>query len=133
MRWCFYQTNLFGDPSLVLYTKEESVPTPKIELGKITGGMFLSFDIKNIGNDVAEDVAWDLKVDGGIFGLISVDNNGILESIPSGEQVTIKLNTLILGLGVVKITASAECSTGSNDTNEVDGSVIIITTKIINS
>lgn len=130
MRWCFYQTNLFGDPSLGLIIKDESEPTPKIEIGEITGGLFLSFVIKNIGTDVAEDVSWNIKVDGGFFGFIHVDNEGEFESIPAGDQVTVTLNKLILGLGLVNITASAECSTGSMDTNEVDGSVIIITTKI---
>ncbi len=130
MRWCFYQTNLFGDPSVVMYTKDESVPTPKIEIGEITGGLFLSFVIKNIGTDVADEVSWNMKVDGGFFDFIHVDNDGEFVSIPAGDQVTVTLNTLILGLGAVKITASAECSTGSRDTNEVNGSVIIITTKI---
>ena len=131
MRWCFYQTNLFGDPSLGLIIKDESEPTPEIEIGEITGGLFLSFVIKNIGTYIADDVSWNMKVDGGFFGFIHIDKDGKFDSIPAEDQVTVTLNTLILGLGDVKITANAECSTGSRDTNEVNGSVIIITTKIL--
>ena len=131
MRWCFYQTNLFGDPSVGLIIKDESEPTPTIEIGEINGGLFLSFAIKNIGTEVAEEVTWNLKVDGGFFDFIHIDVDGEFDSIPAGDQVTVKLNTMIFGLGVVKIAARAECSTGSMDTNEVNGSVIIITTKIL--
>ncbi len=130
MRWCFYQTNLFGDPSVVLYKKDGSEPSPKIEIGEISGGLFLSFVIKNIGTDVAEDVSWNMKVDGGFFDFIHVDNGGEFDSIPAGDQVTVTLNKSILGLGSVNISASAECSTGSRDTNEANGVVIIIVTKI---
>lgn len=130
MRWCFYQTNLFGDPSLVMYTKDEAEPAPKIEVGDITGGLFLSFIIKNNGTDRAENVSWDVKVDGGLFGFIHVDENGDCEPIATGSQETIKLNRLIFGFGVVEITVSAECSTGSSDARMVNGSVIFIPIKI---
>ena len=113
-----------------MYTKDEAEPAPKIEVGDITGGLFLSFVIKNNGTAVAENVSWNVKVDGGLFDFIHVDNDGECEPIPTGDQATITLDRLIIGLGVVKITASAECSTGISDTKEVNGSVIIITTKI---
>ena len=63
MRWCCYELNLFGDPTLDIIPSPE--PVIDIEIGNITGGLFnVNAGIKNTGDGDATNVQWTIALNG---------------------------------------------------------------------
>jgi len=108
MRWCYYQLNLFGDPTLDLIPSEPE-PEPVIAIDSITAGGFTSInaEIKNIGFWNATDIVWNISVHGGILGWINIEDTGNLSLLEIGEMQTVKTETRIFGLGNIAINVSA--------------------------
>lgn len=73
---------------------------------EITGGFGVNVIINNTGETDAEDVAWEIHVEGGILGLINKTANDTID-IPAGESETVSTG-LFLGLGGIDITATVD-------------------------
>lgn len=69
MRWCYYQLNLFGDPSLAFFTNENNPPAkPEIPLGSSSGKINQEYNFTSSATDLDGDkiyYKWDF--DDGTF------------------------------------------------------------------
>lgn len=78
---------------------------------EITGGVgTVSATLKNNGTSAENDIDWSIQVTGGILGLIDVYTEGIIESLPAGEETVLQTDESIFGLG--KITVSVNVNIG---------------------
>ena len=100
------------------------VPGPILEIGNITGGFLkIGAEIKNVGDAEATDVNWNITIDGGIL-LLGKESNGIISGIDPQGVATIK-SGVILGLGKVTITISANATDALTATKTVNGVVLL--------
>jgi len=106
------------------------IPEPKLELTINSGwGLGVSAVVKNIGEAVATDVEWTLKVLGGILGLINVEVTDTEASLAVGAELPIS-SGVFFGLGTIEIAVSAECAEEFSATGNTDGTQLIIFTKV---
>jgi len=70
----------------------------------IIGGLGVKAGITNDGTSDANDVPWQIHVEGGIFGMINKTVNGTVD-IPAGDTVTVKTG-ILLGFGAISIIAN---------------------------
>jgi len=128
IRWVYYETNLFGDPSLAFF--KDSHAHPDIEIGDVTGGFGVESMIKNTGDADATGVEWTITVTGGIFDLINKTFSGTIPELVVDEEVTVNSN-IFLGLGPIKIAITAECNEGSFTDKTAEGTQLLFFTKIL--
>ncbi len=128
IRWCYYQLNLFGDPSLAFF--KDSHAHPDIEIGDVTGGFGVEAMIKNTGDADATGVEWTITVTGGIFDLINKTFSGTIQELAVDEEVTVNSN-IFLALGPIKIAITAECNEGSFTDKTAEGTQLLFFTKIL--
>jgi hypothetical protein len=69
----------------------------------IKGGIGVKAVITNEGTTDANDIPWQIHVDGGILKMINKTVNGTID-IPAGKSVTVKTG-ILLGFGAISITA----------------------------
>ena len=69
----------------------------------IAGGVGVKAVIKNNGTTDANDIPWQIHVEGGILKMINKTVNGTID-IPAGETVTVKTG-MLFGFGAISITA----------------------------
>jgi len=56
MRWCYYQLNLFGDPTLTFYNKDNNPPEiPDKPSGDTKGKIRVEYSFESIGSDIDGD------------------------------------------------------------------------------
>lgn len=89
---------------------------PDLNFGVIKGGLFrITATIKNDGIAEADDIDWEISLEGGnIF--LGRTSTGTVTNIPAGGETTVTSN-LIIGIGDVRVQVSAtgpECSAGSS-------------------
>jgi len=102
---------------------------PQLEIDRIKGGLFkVHTVIKNIGDLKAENVSWNITLDGGSL-LLNGENSGIIADIPAGGEVDISSN-LILGFGKTRVKVTAEILNGLSDTREQNARVILFFIKV---
>jgi hypothetical protein len=84
MRWCYYQLNLFGDPSLCFFISENNPPAkPETPIGSPTGKINLEYNFTTLTTDLDGDkiyYKWDF--DDGTF-------SNWLGPFNSGETINI--------------------------------------------
>ena len=103
-----------------------------LEISSIKGGLgSVSADIKNIGNEVAEDIVIIISVNGGIFGNIDVlkECSGCSSCGTTLAPGAIKTEstleaTFIIGLGSVDITVTSSASNADEISQSVKGTVL---------
>ena len=79
---------------------------------EITGGVgTVSATLKNNGTSTESDINWNIQVEGGILGRIDVYTEGIVESLPAGEETVLQTDESIFGLG--RITVSVNVNVGT--------------------
>jgi hypothetical protein len=105
IRWCYYETNLFGDPSLKI--TESDSQSAELVIQSISGGVGVSAVVKNTGNAAATNVAWTIASTGTIF--VGKEKTGTATLAP-GASVTIK-SGLMLGFGSITTTVTAGTAT----------------------
>ncbi|MCJ2534022.1 MAG: C25 family cysteine peptidase, partial [Candidatus Thermoplasmatota archaeon] len=128
IRWCYYQLNLFGDPSLAFF--KDSHAHPDIEIGDVAGGFGVEAMIKNTGDADATGVEWTITVTGGIFDLINKTFSGTIQELAVDEEATVNSN-IFLALGPIKIAITAECNEGSFTDKTAEGTQLLFFTKIL--
>jgi hypothetical protein len=114
---CFYEDDgkavlvglTINSPDLIFGMDVTPPPTPEIEIGNITGGLFkVNAVIKNVGDGNASDVNWNISVKGGILGKIDVHSEGIIASLTAGQETTVSTDKIILGLGSITVEVKAD-------------------------
>jgi len=120
MRWCYYETNLFGDPTLMFY---QGVPEPELEITQKIG-LGISADITNIGDADLLTVPWNISFSGGVLLLPQTYcKNG---EITIGAGDTEKIRCIPIGFGPTIITIKAASATKTVDAIII-GFVVIVT------
>ncbi|HWR64254.1 MAG TPA: PKD domain-containing protein [Candidatus Thermoplasmatota archaeon] len=89
----------------------------------ITGGLGVKAEITNNGTSNANDVPWQIHVEGGILGMINKTVNGTID-IPAGDTVTVKTG-ILLGFGAISIIAEV-----ANEGQTAEGTHLIIFTMV---
>jgi len=102
---------LWGNPDLGVTPVGDF---PLIQIGDITSDLFyIDTDISNEGDADATDVEWSITIVGGILGLIDVTTEGTIDSLVIGDEVSIKTEEMVFGLGPVDITVTADIAVKS--------------------
>jgi hypothetical protein len=70
----------------------------------ITGGIGVKATITNEGTTDANDIPWQIHVEGGMLGMINKTVNGTID-VPAGDTVTVKTG-LLLGFGAISVIAN---------------------------
>jgi hypothetical protein len=119
-----YEKSNGADVDIWLTPLAEEPQVPIIEIMSIAGGMGVSAVIKNTGTADATNVAWNIKVTGGILKLINKNVSGTITSLAMGAEETVKTG-IIFGLGTISITVTAD-----SDVMTATGKQLIIFSKI---
>jgi len=89
--------------SIFLSLNVESNQNNEIVIEEIDGGFGkVHVKIKNIGDDDASNIGWEISVKGGFFNNINQTYDGVIQLLKSGESLTITCKSL-LGIGNIKI------------------------------
>ena len=99
------------------------VLAPELNIGKISGGIGISTNIRNLGNADATDVQWSISLTGFAF---PKEKNGVIEKLEKSGQTKIK--AIIFGFGKIDIKINATCAEGSTAEKTAKGSVFLLFT-----
>jgi outer membrane protein assembly factor BamB len=69
----------------------------------ITGGFGITAVITNNGTSDANDIPWQIHVEGGILGRINITVNGTIDNIPAGGTISVG-KLMLFGFGPITIT-----------------------------
>jgi hypothetical protein len=94
---CYDDDNGINSGSAYVFTRTGSTFS-------IAGGVGVKAVIKNEGTTDANDIPWQIHVEGGMLGMINKTVNGTID-IPAGETVTVKTG-MLLGFGAISIIAN---------------------------
>jgi len=110
MRWCYYETNLFGDPAVSFSIPTKKPEQPQLTITDIKGGLKTpSVVITNKGNVTATNIPWSITMRGGCLKHINESWTGVITSLASGETITIKPeNDSVFGLGFANISVTVK-------------------------
>jgi len=102
MRWCYYETNLFGDPAVAFINA--SGQKPQLRISDVVGGIgIVQASITNDGEVPVSNIPWSISVHGGLFGRINVSSDDSFAFLGVGETMTIQPEQTIFGLGKISI------------------------------
>ena len=102
MRWCYYETNLFGDPAVAFLNA--SGQKPQIRISGVNGGRgVVQASIVNEGEVPVSNIPWSISISGGLFGFINISSEGSLASLGVGNTTTIQPEKTLLGFGKISI------------------------------
>jgi NifU-like protein involved in Fe-S cluster formation len=101
---------------------------PEFEI-TIRGGIGVSATIKNILCGDATNLAWTIKVTGGILGGINVTGTGSAATLVSGAETSGKTK-MILGFGTISVQVTATCDEGVTASLSKTGKQLIIFSSI---
>jgi len=83
----------------------------------------INVDVKNLESNPISNIDWNIKVNGGVLGLVNLSSDGIISNIDAGSTVEIKSEEFKFGLGLVDIII--ECNiNGETFKEEKDGFII---------
>jgi len=98
------------DEDFQILNDESSISVSDDELEvEIKGGFSIHLIVRNIGDNDAYAVEFDITVTGGILGMINEHYGGIISSIPFNSEYS--LDIPIFGFGPINITATVEENT----------------------
>jgi len=123
MRWCYYQLNLFGDPTIGFPSSLE-ITSVEATYGGLGNGGVTSATIKNTGAIHLTQVQWNISVTGGFLRLIRVSNQGIIETLNPNETTLIKTTIPIIGFGPVVIKIGTDALQARATQKNVQGFII---------
>ena len=123
IRWVYYETNLFGDPTLDF---GDALPRPQIKIRDVTGEFGgISATLENIGDADASNISWSISVNGGLLNFINVHTQDHLP-LAVGNSELVKTNKFIFGLGKVNITVKATYSNAWTGSGFVFGPFVMV-------
>ncbi len=124
IRWVYYETNLFGDPSVAFVNSSGS--KPQLRISEVTGGRgLIQVSILNEGEGLVRNIPWCISVQGGLLGFINISSVGFLESLATGDTTTIQPEKTIFGLGKISIQISVKYAEEWNGKGFVLGPYIL--------
>ncbi|MBN1280584.1 MAG: hypothetical protein JXA00_02945 [Candidatus Thermoplasmatota archaeon] len=123
IRWCYYETNLFGDPAVAF--KQASGSKPSLSIHAVTGGRGISATISNEGDTPVTGVAWSISLQGGLLGRINIDARNNLAVIDVGETSTLQPDDPMFGLGKISIQVTVEYAEPWSGTGFVLGPFVL--------
>ena len=98
------------DEDFQILNDESSISVFDDELEvEIKGGFSIHLIVRNIGDNDAYAVEFDITVTGGILGMMHEHYDGIISSIPFGSEFSLDIS--IFGFGPIDITATVEENT----------------------
>jgi hypothetical protein len=127
IRWCYYQLNLFGDPTISFYNNPLSYPA--FEIKDIDGGLGIQSTLINTGEADATTITYSITVTGGLFNLVNKTIQENISFLPVNEEIIINTD-FFFGLGPVTITISVVCDEGIFVEKIVQAKQLFIYTKI---
>jgi hypothetical protein len=102
MRWCYYETNLFGDPAVAFLNA--SGQKPSLRISGVNGGRgVVQASIVNEGEVPVSNIPWSISISGGLFGFINISSEGSFASLGVGNTTTIQPEKTLLGFGKISI------------------------------
>jgi aminopeptidase YwaD len=109
---------------LILATLAEMAqqPRPVLEITSISGGLGITAQITNIGDDNASDVNATIAITGGLFGFINVQSSS--GSAVLDPQDSIQLKSTLFRFGKLLITVTASASNAEQVTKHATGFLI---------
>ncbi|MFO7678090.1 MAG: C25 family cysteine peptidase [Thermoplasmatota archaeon] len=128
IRWCYYQLNLFGDPTISFYDNPTNYPD--IAIINVTGGMGIKSTIANYGQADATNIDWHIAVRGGLFNFVDNHYSGNILNLDINQERTIETD-IFVGLGPIIITISATCNEGISAEKTTQGKHFLLYTKIL--
>jgi hypothetical protein len=113
-----YGESDWSDPLQIQITRSN------IEIEEISGGLLkIKAFIKNTGTNIVQNVNWNIDIAGSVF-TKDPHWNGVIDSIEPEESVKIESGILI-GLGKILITVTAETDDSSSDIQEKNAFIIL--------
>jgi len=124
MRWCYYETNLFGDPAVAFVNA--SGQKPQLSISGVKGGMgVVQATILNNGEVPVNDIPWSISITGGIFGFVNISSEGSLASLMVGNTTTVQQDKAIFGFGKISIQVNVKYAEEWNGRGFVLGPFIL--------
>lgn len=99
------------------------VKAPILEV-EISGGLGLTLVIRNVGDGDAHNVTWYFSTQGGILGLINMEEEGLISTLPAGGEESIVLTKLLFGLGSIEITIEISADYVNTETATISAFII---------
>jgi hypothetical protein len=79
-----------------------------IEIGTIAGGFgVVSAYIRNVGEEAAHNITWNISVNGGLRGKIHVLTEGLIVVLPKDGTTLVTTDKFLFGLGPIEISVNA--------------------------
>jgi hypothetical protein len=95
--------------------------------GYIKGGLNkVTSRIYNIGDSVATNVHWTIDIQGGIRGNLKIKSSGIIPTLDNDSYTTIETEEIIIGLGLIGITVTAQAGHSEPIIEHIFGIVLFI-------
>ncbi len=103
-----------------------------ISIENLNGGYnVLSANLHNIGDNTANNIKWDIILQGGFFNLLYVDSTGAIPTLQSDGVYMISTDEKIFGIGIISISINAEADNSESIQIEREGFIIGPFLKII--
>jgi hypothetical protein len=97
-------------------------PRPVLEITSISGGLNITAQITNIGDENASNVNAMIVITGGFFGFINVSSTS--ESAVINPEDSMQLKATLFGFGKIFITVTADASNAYQVTKHANGFLI---------
>jgi hypothetical protein len=102
-----------------------TVGAPSLEIvGPASGFSPIQFTLSNTGQADAHEVRWTLTVMGGIFSMVTSQEQGTFDSLLVDDQVNIVTTETLFGLGPLSITIDVSANYTSSNTKHLNGFII---------
>jgi hypothetical protein len=125
MRWCYYETNLFGDPAVAV-ANSSGQQNPLLSISAMKGGKGgVTATIANTGEVPVYDIPWSITIHGGMFGFINISSPGILDFLGVGNTTMVQSQPAFFGFGRVTITMQLKYAETWNGTGFVLGPFLL--------
>ncbi len=109
---------------LILATLAEMAqqPRPVLEITNISGGLGVTAQITNIGDENARDVNATIVITGGLFGFINISSTS--ESAVLNPEDSMQAKAMLFRFGKILITVTADASNADQVTKHATGFLI---------
>lgn len=115
-----YQKQAGDDIDLWLVDPLYEISTPVLEITSISGGVGVSATVENTGIATANDVIFDIKVSGGLLGLVSKQVQAPFATLDVGASETLETG-MFFGIGPITIDVKASASNAGEVTEQKSG------------
>jgi hypothetical protein len=102
IRWCYYETNLFGDPAVTFLNG--SGQQPHIRITEVKGGNgFIHASVLNEGQEPVTNIPWSITIYGGLLRFVNITTIDSLVILTAQAITSIHQDKTLFGLGKITI------------------------------